>query len=467
MSAQPAAPKNPHAHPPGLYLLFTAEMWERLSYYGMRALLTLYIVDKARGGLGWSKEQSLTIYGWYGGLVYLTPLLGGYLADKYLGQRRSVLMGGVLMMMGQFLLSLPGVTMFYAGLGLLIAGNGLFKPNISTMVGALYKEGDARRDGAFTIFYMGINLGAMLAPLVCGTIGEKIGWNWGFRSAGIGMALGVTSFLLLAQRFLGDIGKEPSAKVAAAAAAKARADGGEVEEDKPLTPVEKDRIKVILILAVFVIAFWAAFEQAGGLMNLYTAEKVNRVVFGWEVPTTWFQAVNPVFILGLGPLFSVLWTRLGEKGKDPPIPVKMGMGLLLLSFGFLFMLGASAQSAAEGKAALLWVIAAYFFHTTGELCLSPIGLSMVTKLAPKKYASLLMGAWFLSNAIANKLAGTIGTYAESLGEFKLFAVIVGVTAAAGVVLITIAGPLRRMMHGADAIKRDAPVLTTEEPTDAS
>jgi POT family proton-dependent oligopeptide transporter len=273
------------------------------------------------------------------------------------------------------------------------------------------------------------------------------------------MALGVASFLFLAQRFLGDIGREPSAKVAA----QAKANGGAAEEDKPLTGEETDRIKVILILALFVVFFWAAFEQAGGLMNLYTDEKVDRVVFGWTVPTTWFQAVNPVFILGLGPLFSMLWTRLGEKGKDPPIPVKMGIGLLLLSLGFVFMLGASAQSAAQGKAALYWVILAYFFHTTGELCLSPIGLSMVTKLAPKKYASLLMGCWFLSNAIANKLAGTIGTYADKLGEFKLFAVIVGVTGVCGLVLISVAGPLRRMMHGADAIKRDTPKVTAPEP----
>jgi len=430
-------------HPRGLYLLFTTEMWERMSYYGMRALLVFYMTKS----FGWDKEHALSLYGTYTGLVYLTPLLGGNLADRYLGQRRTVIIGGILMMMGQFCLATPSVTAFYVGLALLIAGNGLFKPNISTMVGGLYRQGDPRRDSAFTIFYMGINLGALLAPMICGTLGERVNWNLGFASAGVGMGLGVATFVFLSGRLLGDVGKYPAGRETVksdeAAASK--------EEAKPLTREEKDRVVVILVLALFVIFFWAAFEQAGGLMNLYTDEKVNRMVLGWQIPTTWFQAVNSIFILMLGPIFSWLWTRLAERGKDPSIPFKMAMGLLLVSVGFVLMMGASMQSAAEGKAALMWVIGAYFIHTMGELCLSPVGLSMVTKLAPKRYASLLMGAWFLSNAIANKAAGMIGGYADKLGELHLFGVIVAFTAVAGVVLLILARPLRRMMHGADAI----------------
>ena len=455
MAPDTATVEPPTRHPPGLYLLFTTEMWERMSFYGMRALLVLYMTDKVHG-FGWDKKSALSVYGWYTGLVYLTPVIGGILADRYLGQRRSVTIGGALMMIGHFLMAVPGVSAFYAALAFLIAGNGMFKPNISTMVGGLYKPGDPRRDGAFTIFYMGINLGAGLSSFVCGTLGEKVGWDWGFASAGVGMGLGLVVFLALAQRLLGDIGKAPTA-VEKVKGDMASADGYRdnatfQEEEKPLTTEEKDRVKVILILAVFVVFFWAAFEQAGGLMNLYTDEKVNRFVFGWQIPTTWFQSVNAIFIILLAPVFAGLWTRLGKDGKDPSIPAKMGGGLLMVSLGFVFMLGASLQSQASGKAALLWVVAAYLFHTIGELCLSPVGLSMVTKLAPKRYASLLMGTWFLANAVANKIAGAIGGYADELGEFKLFAVIVAFTAVAGVVLVALAGPLRRMMHGADAIQ---------------
>jgi proton-dependent oligopeptide transporter, POT family len=450
-TATPAA-TNTRGHPKGLYRLFTTEMWERLSYYGMRALLVLYMTDKTRGGLGWTEEKALEVYGLYTGLVYLTPVIGGWLADRYLGQRRSILIGGVLMMFGQFMLAVPGAaeSLFFGGLALLIVGNGFFKPNISTMVGGLYAPGDSRRDGAFTIFYMGINLGALLAPVVSGTLGEKVGWTWGYVSAGVGMGLGVLSFLFLARRLLGDVGLAPKKverKVDVAAPKVA------------LTRQEKDRIAVILVLAVFVVFFWAAFEQAGGLMNLYTDAKVDRTVFGWEVPTTWFQSVNPVFILLLGPIFAELWTTLGRRSKDPSIPAKMAMGLLLVAFGFLFMLGASLQSQAAGKAALMWVVAAYFFHTAGELCLSPVGLSMVTKLAPARYASALMGVWFLSNAVANYLAGKIGTFAQKLGEFQLFSAIAIATAVAGVVLLALAPMLKRMMHGADEA---APARTSSE-----
>jgi POT family proton-dependent oligopeptide transporter len=458
MAQSTAAAAPTQGHPKGLYLLFTTEMWERLSYYGMRALLVLYMTDKTRGGLGWSQERALELYGLYTGAVYLTPVVGGWIADRFLGQRRSILLGGFLMMLGQFMLAVPGgaVPLFYGGLLLLVVGNGFFKPNISTMVGGLYAPGDARRDGAFTIFYMGINLGALLAPVVSGTLGEKVGWTWGYASAGIGMGLGLLSFLLFAKKLLGNVGLAPQKVERKAAAAVPQA---------ALTRQEVDRIIVILVLALFVVFFWAAFEQAGGLMNLYTDAKVDRSVFGWEVPTTWFQAVNPVFILALGPIFAELWTGLGRRGKDPSIPVKMAFGLMMVAFGFVFMLGASKQSDAMGKAGLMWVVAAYFFHTAGELCLSPVGLSMVTKLAPARYASALMGVWFLSNAVANYLAGKIGTYAEKLGEFQLFLAITIACSVAGVVLLALAPMLKRMMHGADEAKpaEATPANGSEQP----
>ncbi|HLM43701.1 MAG TPA: peptide MFS transporter [Myxococcaceae bacterium] len=460
MASTATAPTPAKGHPKGLYLLFTTEMWERLSYYGMRALLVLYISDKTRGGMGWSDERALQVLGIYAGLVYFTPVLGGWIADRYLGQRLSILIGGFLMMLGQFMLAVPGAveSLFFGGLGLLIVGNGLFKPNISTMVGGLYAQGDVRRDGAFTIFYMGINLGALLAPLVCGTLGEKVSWTWGYASAGIGMGLGLLSFAFFAKRLLGDVGLAPKKveRKANVSVPKTR-----------LTREEAQRIIVILLLLVFVYVFWAAFEQAGGLMNLYTAKKVDRHVFGWEVPTTWFQSVNPVFILLLGPLFAELWLGLGRKSKDPSIPMKMGLGLLLVSLGFVFMMGAARQSESGSQASLMWVVAAYFFHTAGELCVSPVGLSMVTKLAPARYASLLMGVWFLSNAAANYSAAIIGTFAKDLGEFQVFLAITVVTAVTGVVLLGLAPVLKRMMHGADESTPVAQPTSSEASTGLS
>lgn len=446
-------------HPKGLYLLFATEMWERMSYYGMRALLVLYMVsqqkaalgeDPFNGGMAWKKSVALQIYGLYTGLVYLTPVAGGWLADRYLGQRRAVTLGGVLMMIGHFLMAVPGVPAFYAALTFLILGNGFFKPNISTMVGGLYEKDDPRRDGAFTIFYMGINLGALLSPLVCGTLGERYGWHWGFGSAGVGMLLGLLTYLFFQKRLLGEVGKHPAKKPVPSEGKFDQSTEhyreAALPELPPLTRIEKDRIIVIVVLSFFVMFFWAAFEQAGGLMNLYTDEKVDRHLFGWEVPTTWFQSINPFFILLLGPPFAMMWTALGKRDRDPSTPMKMGLGMILLSLGFVFMLGASRQSAAQGKAALAWVVMAYLFHTMGELCLSPVGLSMVTRMAPARFASLLMGFWFLSSAAANYLAGWIGTFSERLGEFKLFGVIATVTMITGLVMLALARPILRMMH---------------------
>ncbi len=438
-------------HPKGLFLLFATEMWERFSYYGMRALLVLSLVagvETANPGFGWSQAEALRLYGLFTGFVYFTPLIGGWLADNYLGQRKSVIIGGLVMAAGQFTLSaaIPGnLSLFYVGLVILVIGNGFFKPNISTMVGDLYPEGDARRDGAFTIFYMGINAGAFLAPLICSTLGEDptYGWRAGYFAAGVGMVLSVIIQLALANRYLGDVGVKP-------AAARALANSGGKKE--PLTPEETDRLRVIFMLFVFVVLFWAAFEQAGGLMNIYANEKTDRFVGGFEVPAGWFQSLNPLFIVLLAPLFSLAWGRLGDVGKSPSTPRKMVLGLVLTGIGFLAMVGAVYDQAASGKASMWWLVLAYFFHTTGELCISPVGLSMVTKLAPLRLASLMMGVWFLINFVANWLAGIIGSYAESLGELSIFAGLAITLFVFAAILWMLSGTLVRWMHGAEDIK---------------
>jgi proton-dependent oligopeptide transporter, POT family len=432
-----------HGHPRGLYLLFTSEMWERMSYYGMRALLTLYMVAKVEdGGFGWSKPYALQIYGIYTGLVYVTPLLGGWVADRFTGERKAILFGGTVMMAGHFLMAVPGHVAFFTALGLIILGNGFFKPNISTLVGGLYRPGDGRRDSAFTIFYVGINAGAFLGGAISGTLGEKVGWHWGFAAAGVGMGLGLLVFLALAKRMLKDLGTTPGGKVEAVTAG----------PKAPLTPVEKQRVWVIVILALFVMSFWAAFEQAGGLFNIYAKEKVDRMLGGFEIPASWFQNLNAFFIIALGPPLAAVWTAMARRGKDLSIPLKMALGLGFTSLGFVVMLGAASITATGAKAGMLWLVFTYMLHTIGELCISPVGLSMVTKLAPKQYAALLMGAWFLiANAFGNYLAGFIGGYAESLGEYQLFIGIAGVTAAFAVVLLAFAGNLKKMMGGADLV----------------
>jgi POT family proton-dependent oligopeptide transporter len=438
-------------HPKGLFLLFATEMWERFSYYGMRALLVLSLVaavENANPGFGMSQAEALRLYGLFTGFVYFTPLIGGWLADNYLGQRKSVIIGGLLMAIGQFTLAaaIPGnLELFYIGLVILVLGNGFFKPNISTMVGDLYPEGDARRDGAFTIFYMGINAGAFLAPLVCGTLGEnpELGWRYGYLAAGVGMVLSVIIQLAFARRYLDEIGVVPAAKRSLANSGGAHA---------PLTPDEVDRLRVIFMLFVFVVLFWAAFEQAGGLMNLYAAEKTDRMLGGFEVPASWFQSLNPLFIVVLAPLFSAMWSGLGARGRNPSTPRKMVLGLVLTGIGFLAMVAAAFESAAGGKAAMSWLVIAYFFHTTGELCISPVGLSMVTKLAPLRLASLMMGVWFLINFVANWLAGIIGSYAETQGELAIFGGLAGTLFLFAVILWLLSGTLVRWMHGAEDVK---------------
>ncbi|WP_319536450.1 peptide MFS transporter [uncultured Vibrio sp.] len=442
-------------HPRGLFLLFGTELWERFSYYAMRAILVLYLTDTTmNGGLGWSTKDALDLYGIYTGLVYITPLVGGYLADNYLGQRRSILLGGALMAIGQFTLALPADALglgslhtFYLGLALLIAGNGLFKPNISTMVGDLYNEGDNRRDGAFTIFYMGINLGALLAGVVSGSVTNSFGWKAGFVAAGIGMLMSLVMQLTFAQSWLGDIGREPAAKRALA--------NQKSNKKQPLTKEEVDRIKVILVMSLFTIVFWAGFEQAGGLMNIYTQQYTDRMIGSFEVPAAWFQSLNPFFIITLAPVLAVLWVKLGK--REPNSPVKFAMAMFFLALGFLCMVGAVLEQGGDTtvKTSMLWLVGAFFFHTLGELCLSPIGLSLVTKLAPLRLASLMMGAWFGCNAIANYVAGYVGSHVGELGAMAIFSGIAASATVSGLILLLFSNTLVRWMHGAESTSSNA------------
>ncbi|MCW8328274.1 peptide MFS transporter [Photobacterium sp. SDRW27] len=436
-------------HPKGLFLLFGTELWERFSYYAMRAILVLYLTDKTiNGGLGWSTQDALNLYGIYTGLVYITPLIGGWIADNFLGQRRSIIIGGILMALGQFTLALPNsmvdphsVTAFYLGLGLLIIGNGMFKPNISTMVGDLYQEGDNRRDGAFTIFYMGINLGSLLAGIIAGTASAAYGWKAGFLTAGIGMLISLVTQMVFAERLLGDIGKVPAAKRAAAM--------NKSGKQEPLTKQERDRLKVIMIMGLFVVIFWAGFEQAGGLMNIFSQQYTDRMIGSFEVPAAWFQSLNPFFVITLAPIIASIWVKMGP--KEPSSPIKFAMGLFFLAAGFLCMIGAVMQQGGDitVKTSMMWLVGAYFFHTLGELCLSPIGLSMVTKLAPLRLASLMMGAWFGFNAIANYVAGIVGAQVGEAGPMAIFSGIAIAATIAGVLLLLCSNQLIRWMHGAE------------------
>ncbi|MCR4559222.1 MAG: peptide MFS transporter [Bacteroidales bacterium] len=524
-------------HPKGLYLLFVTEMAERFSYYGMRALFVLYMVSAF-----FSNEYASQIYGSYTGLVYLTPLLGGYIADRYWGNRKSIIAGGMLMAIGQFLMFLSacfvkqsimqeggsidanidnGFSLFlmFAGLGFLIFGNGFFKPNISTMVGDLYEKTDSRKDSAFTIFYMGINVGAFIAPLICGSLGNgnwanPANFKWGFFCAGVAMVLSIVVFWFLKDKYLKtpeglQIGLPPSISELRHAKDEIEhhTEGAEVKNspirlwgcilgaailfvmfslgaesfndyisaaiyaislawpvfiitDRGLTRDEKSRIGVIYIIAVFVIFFWSAFEQAGSSLTLFAENQVDRTIGDWTMPTTWFQSVNPIVVVTFAPLMAMLWQFLGKRKLEPFSPAKQAIGLMLLALGYIVIAFATDGVDNNTKVSMWWLFALYFIHTIGELSLSPIGLSMVNKLSPARLASLLMGVWFMSNAASNILAGNLATLLPgsdgqaksflgfeitNLTEFfTLFAVMAGV---ASIVLFALCPLLKKMMKG--------------------
>lgn len=504
---------SPTKHPKGLYLLFFTEMWERFSYYGMRAIFTLFMIK----ALFFDKALASEIYGNYTGLVYLTPLIGGYVADRYWGNRKTILVGGVLMGMGHFCMFLSAANysniafaqpMLFLGLGLLILGNGFFKPNISTMVGQLYQPGDKRIDAAFTIFYMGINLGAFFAPLVCGGFGDTgnpADFQWGFLAACIGMIISILSFELLKNKLIitptGEgIGLVPKKKVLAGNEAKesklplsqavswVMASIGlfivfyslieldiigsavfsltiigpaAIIADKMLTSVEKQRIGVIYILAFFVIFFWAAFEQAGASLTFFAEEQTDRNLFGAEIPASFFQSINAVFIIILAPIFAFIWTFLGQRNLEPSSPAKQAFGLLFLSIGYLVIACGVKGVDPAIKVSFMWLTSLYLLHTIGELCLSPIGLAMVVKLAPEKFASLLMGVWFLSTAAANKFAGTLSSLYpdpafpvppkfiifEINDLYEFFMIFVILSGLASLLLFILTKTLQKMMRG--------------------
>ncbi|MEM9141611.1 MAG: peptide MFS transporter [Bacteroidota bacterium] len=443
---RPAHQKELFGHPVGLYVLFFTEMWERFSYYGMRAIFVLYLVTQATDknpGLGWTNAEALALYGWYTMLVYVASIPGGIVADRLLGQKKAVILGAILLVIGHSVLAIEQMWAFYTGLGFIIAGVGCLKPNISTMVGGLYKKGDIRRDKGFTIFYIGINVGAFLSSLIVGYVGEVYGWHYGFGLAGICMFFGLIQFIL-GQKYLKGVGDYLG--------------NSSVQEDRealkrPLTTIEKDRVVVLVLSFLMVIVFFGAFEQAGGLMNIYAKDYTNRMLMGWEVPASWFQSLNAFFIITLGTAVAGYWANRKLKGKEASSLFKMLMGLIIMGTGFLFMTAATAEYQNSGSSAMYWLVLAYLFHTVGELSLSPVSLSFVTKLAPAKYASLMMGIYFATTGLGNKLAGLLGESASQFGEYTVFTGIAIFCILFGLLILLFLKKLKALTHGAEDNER--------------
>jgi len=435
-------------HPIGLFVLFFTEMWERFSFYGMRALLVLYmtkhLIDSTKAGAyvfgfgplrvflesmyGPLETQPLSsaIYGLYTAFVYFTPFFGGILADKMFGQRKTVVLGGVLMAIGHFLMAIE--SMFLLALVFLILGNGCFKPNISTQVGNLYPEGDHRRDSAFTIFYMGVNLGAFLAPLVCGTLGQVYGWHYGFGAAGIGMIIGLVVYLF-GQRFLA-----PDQHMLDQAA--------HISKPEPLTSNEWRAIAGLVILCTLNVFFWGVYEQQGNTLQIFADKNVDWTVFGMQVPSSWFQSINPFFIFLMGPVLIKLWGWQSKRDKEPSSVAKMSIGCLLLGASFLVLVPVVSGMHPETRISFLWLFASTFVLTVGELYLSPVGLSLVTKVAPKRLVGMLMGMWFLSSFFGNYMAGWLGMYYEKMTVANFFLVMTGLGAIAGIAFFILQRPLK-------------------------
>lgn len=468
MALSVAQPKTIFGHPPGLYVLFLTEMWERMSYYGMRALLTLYMVDylfikpsAEEQIIGFSlikqglenmfgpmsvQAMSSQIYGLYTGLVYFTPVFGGILADKIMGERRSVVLGAVLMSIGHFLMA--SESLFFVALIFLILGNGAFKPNISTQVGGLYSDGDPRRDRAFTIFYMGINLGAFLSPLICGTLGQVYGWHYGFGAAGIGMLLGLAIYLLGQKHLRGVavLNKELASK----------------RPSQPLTPAEWQKVWALIGLCALNIIFWGVYEQQGNTMQLWADRNTDwQLIPGlsWEMPSTWFQSFNPLFIFLLAPLLDLYWAYQARRKKEPSSVTKMAIGCFLLGLAFIVMI-IGVKSIGEGKGNVMWLVSCTFVLTVGELYLSPIGLSLVSKVAPRRMVSMMMGMWFLSSFFGNYLSGYIGSFYETMSRENFFLLLCALGIFAGMLIWAFNSPLKRAL-GSEAPA--SPVGTAVDP----
>ncbi len=477
-------------HPRGLSTLFFTEMWERFSYYGMRALLFLFMVAAPEaGGLGFDAATAGAIYGLYTSMVYMFTLPGGWIADRVIGAQRAVLVGGVLIACGHFSLAVPLIATFYLGLLLIVIGTGLLKGNVSVIVGRLYSENDARRDAGFSIFYMGINTGAFVAPLVCGYLGQRIGWHVGFAAAGVGMVLGLVQYAL-GRTHLGDAGLYPARADSPDAFARQKrqaiswvAAGGAVLVLFGLavyaggisvtatqiadaagymllglsggffawvflsggwTRVERNHLIVIVVLFVAYALFSAVFEQAGSTLNLFADRSTRNAVFGWNYPSSWFQAANPLFVIAFAPMFAWLWVRLARQGREPGAPTKFAAGLLLVGVGFAVLMPPARMSQGGALVGPGWLGVTYLLHTWGELALSPVGLSAMTRLAPVRIGGLVMGVWFLGTSVGNYLGGRVAGFYESMSLPALFSAVAVFAVGAGVLLLVFARPLNRL-----------------------
>ena len=493
-------------HPKGLFVCFATEMWERFSYYGMRALLILYLTKHWE----FTDATSYLIYGAYTSLVYIMPVFGGMLADQILGSKKAVTYGAILLVFGHLGMTVESnEQIFYLSLALIVSGVGFLKPNISTMVGALYEEGDPRRDSGFTIFYMGINIGAFTATLLCGYLGEEIGWAYGFGAAGIGMLLGLFIFLW-GQKYLEGLAEPPSNKYMTKINGISYENWAYISgvvmvlvtwflvQNSQLVgqllggfgiifigawllyallkcaPEERDRLIVVGILILFSLIFWALFEQAGSSLNILTDRGVDRTIFGWEVPASMFQSLNAGFIFTIAPLFALLWIALAKRNMEPSTPIKFSIGIVLVGLGFLALV--YGMNSSEGlQTGVIWIVLIYFLHTLGELCLSPVGLSSVTKLSPQRIVGFMMGMWFFASAAGNYVAsliakGTAGdpvmliaekiylqvmflpedtfTVNQKNGFMDVYTDVGLIAIGCGIFLAIITPLLRKLMHGA-------------------
>ncbi len=489
-----AADTSFFGHPRGLSTLFFTEMWERFSYYGMRALLILFMTAPlAGGGLGMGTAEAGAIYGLYTSMVYMTTLPGGWIADRLIGAQRAVLYGGILIACGHFSMAVPSLTMFYVGLLLIVLGTGLLKGNVSIIVGRLYRERDLRRDAGYSIFYMGINTGAFISPLVCGYLGQRVNWHAGFAAAGVGMTIGLIQYWF-GRKYLGTAGLHPAdAGSPEASARRARQTAfwtagvlgaialvgvGAYTGMLPVTPTqiadiagyflliltlvffgwlffspgwtpaERRRLVVIGVLFLAAALFWSQFEQAGSTLNLFADRDTNNALLGYTFPSTWYQSLNSLFIITLAPMFAWIWVRLGRRGKEPSNSAKFGVGLLLVGAGFAVLVPASFLAEQGMKVSPMWLVLVYLLHTCGELTLSPVGMSAMSKLAPVRIGGLVMGVWFLGSSVGNYIGGRLASFYEAMPLQTLFGAVAAFGIAAGIVMLLLSRPITRLEGGA-------------------
>ncbi|MFF6778348.1 peptide MFS transporter [Streptomyces sp. NPDC012637] len=488
-SGTPGSEKTFFGHPRGLATLFMTEMWERFSWYGMRGILVLYLVAGVLDGpLEGREALAASIYGVYNAVVYMAAMPGGWVADRLWGARKAVLVGGIVIALGHYTLAIPSDTAFFVGLALIAAGTGLLKPNISAMVGGLYEgQPSARRDAGFTLFYMSINIGGMAAPLVVGYLGENVNWHLGFAVAGIGMTLAVVQYVL-GSRHLGDVGKEPGTPATPAekrsALRKVLLWGGlavaalladivlgtyDIEHivnvlailgiivpvvyfvamyrNPALKSEDKPKIKAFVWFFATAVLFWMIYDQSGSLLTLFADNKTDRMILGWEFPASWYQSVNPAMVIVLAPLFAALWVRLAKRNREPSAPMKFALAMLLIggSFAIMGLAGAAAANSETGKVTVFWLLSVYLVQTLGEMCLSPVGLSLSTKLAPKQFVGQIMGLWFLATATGNALNGWTTKLNEPLGDALYYSLWAVVAIAAGLAFMTAGKKIRALM----------------------